>query len=91
MEAGRPGGAVRVSVQVCKATARAEVDLRHPESAQGDLRQPLRRICDLFGVTIATAQHYASVLGHPGLAGAGTNPAPSGLVPGQENQATRKP
>lgn len=27
----------------------------------------LRRICDLFGVTIATAQHYVSVLDHPGL------------------------
>jgi hypothetical protein len=30
----------------------------------------LRRICDLFGVTIATAEHYTTVLGHPGLAAA---------------------
>ncbi|WP_171069242.1 hypothetical protein, partial [Actinomadura geliboluensis] len=27
----------------------------------------LRRICDLFGVTIATAQHYTTVLNHPSL------------------------
>jgi site-specific recombinase XerC len=27
----------------------------------------LRRICDFFGVTMATAEHYASVLNHPGL------------------------
>ena len=25
----------------------------------------LRRICDLFGVTIATAMHYTAVLSHP--------------------------
>jgi hypothetical protein len=34
-------------------------------AASGDLR----RICDLFGVTIATAQHYTSVLSHPALDG----------------------
>jgi len=28
----------------------------------------LRRICDFFGVTMATAEHYASVLHRPGLA-----------------------
>lgn len=28
----------------------------------------LRRICDFFGVTMTTAEHYASVLNHPGLA-----------------------
>jgi len=27
----------------------------------------LRRICDFFGVTMATAQHYATTLNHPGL------------------------
>jgi hypothetical protein len=32
-------------------------------AAAGDLR----RICDLFGVTIATAEHYTSVLSHPAL------------------------
>jgi integrase len=32
----------------------------------------LRRICDFFGVTMATAQHYASVLNHPGLANVDT-------------------
>lgn len=26
-----------------------------------------RRICDFFGVTVATAEHYTSMLGHPGL------------------------
>ena len=34
----------------------------------------LRRICDLFGVTIVTAQHYAGVLSHPGLAGRDGDP-----------------
>ena len=28
-----------------------------------------RRICDFFGVTVATAEHYTSTLGHPGLDG----------------------
>jgi hypothetical protein len=29
---------------------------------------PIKRpICDLFGVTIATAQHYTSTLSHPAL------------------------
>jgi hypothetical protein len=32
----------------------------------------LRRICDFFGLTITTAEHYASVLNHPGLAGTDT-------------------
>lgn len=27
----------------------------------------LRRICDLFGVTIATAEHYATLISHPAL------------------------
>ena len=31
--------------------------------AGGDLRQ----ICDFFGVTIATAEHYASTISHPEL------------------------
>jgi hypothetical protein len=39
-------------------------------AAAGDLR----RICDLFGVTIATAQHYTSVLSHPALAGVDADP-----------------
>ena len=26
-----------------------------------------RRICDFFGVTVATAEHYTWRLGHPGL------------------------
>jgi hypothetical protein len=43
-------------------------------AAGGDLR----RICDLFGVTIATAQHYTSVLSHPGLASCGNDPATAG-------------
>lgn len=30
----------------------------------------LRRICDFFGVTMATAEHYARTLNHPGLADA---------------------
>lgn len=34
----------------------------------------LRRICDLFGVTIATAQHYTTVLGHPRLATPDSDP-----------------
>jgi integrase len=32
----------------------------------------LRRICDFFGVTMATAAHYASTLDHPDLADAAT-------------------
>ena len=27
----------------------------------------LRRICDFFGVTMGTAEHYALSLNHPGL------------------------
>lgn len=40
-------------------------------AAAGDLR----RICDLFGVTIATAQHYTTVLSHPALASDASPPA----------------
>jgi hypothetical protein len=39
-------------------------------AAAGDLR----RICDLFGVTIATAEHYTSVLTHPALDGPRSDP-----------------
>ncbi len=49
---GLPASAIRQDRILDEATA-----------AGGDLR----RICDLFGVTIATAQHYASVLDHPAL------------------------
>jgi len=28
----------------------------------------MRRVCDFFGVVMATAQHYSTVLNHPGLA-----------------------
>jgi hypothetical protein len=45
-------------------------------AAGGDLR----RICAMLGVTIATAQHYTSVLSHPGLA-SGKEPA-AGQAPG---------
>lgn len=40
----------------------------------------LRRICDLFGVTITTAQHYAGLLGHPALDPPGTDPGTSGTA-----------
>jgi hypothetical protein len=51
----------------------------------------LRRICDLFGVTIATAEHYTSVLAHPALDGphngpAGSHPARTTQVPASSNQ-----
>lgn len=49
---GLPARAVRQDRMVDEAIATA-----------GDLR----RICDLFGVSIATAQHYADLLSHPGL------------------------
>lgn len=49
---GMPAGAVRQDRIVDEALATG-----------GDLR----RICDLFGVTIATAQHYTTVLTHPDL------------------------
>jgi len=50
---GLPASAVRQDRMVDEAIA-----------TDGDLR----RICDLFGVTIATAQHYVSLLSHPALA-----------------------
>ncbi len=37
-----------------------------------------RRICDFFGVTIATAEYYASTMSHPDLDGFTTQPASSG-------------
>jgi integrase len=49
---GMPARAIRQDRMVDEALATA-----------GDLR----RICDLFGVTIATAQHYTSVLNHPDM------------------------
>jgi hypothetical protein len=64
---GMPARAVRQDRMVDEAVA-----------AGGDLR----RICDLFGVTIATAQHYASVLSHPGLAGQDTDPIPGSPADG---------
>lgn len=36
----------------------------------------LRRITDFFGVTITTAEHYAAVLSHPGLAKDTTSTGP---------------
>lgn len=41
--------------------------------AGGDLRQ----ICDFFGVTIATAEHYASTISHPELDDFATGPSGS--------------
>lgn len=41
--------------------------------AGGDLRQ----ICDFFGVTIATAEHYASAISHPELDNFATGPSGS--------------
>lgn len=41
--------------------------------AGGDLRQ----ICDFFGVTIATAEHYASTISHPELDDFATEPSGS--------------
>lgn len=43
--------------------------IRQDRMVDGTIAAPgdLRRICDLFGVTIATAQHYSSVLSHPAL------------------------
>jgi hypothetical protein len=47
------------------------VHRRHPEdrildepiASEGDIR----RLCDLFGLTIAGAKRYAATLGHPAL------------------------
>jgi hypothetical protein len=49
----------------------------------------LRRICDLFGVTIAIAQHYTGVLSHPALDGPHSDLIASARpASGQKNKAT---
>ncbi|RFS85959.1 hypothetical protein D0T12_04790 [Actinomadura spongiicola] len=41
----------------------------------------LRRLCDLFSVTIATAEHYAAVLNYPCLATDGPSTSSQTEVP----------
>lgn len=43
--------------------ARQDRIIDEAQATAGDLR----RICDFFGVTMATAEYYASTLNHPGL------------------------
>jgi hypothetical protein len=51
----------------------------------------LRRICDLSGVTIATAQHYASLLSHPALASPDAGSSIGEAMPSRVNQTTGSP
>ena len=45
--------------------------------AEANAGSDLRRICDFFGVTIETAEHYARTVSHPDLDGFTTDPAGS--------------
>ena len=45
--------------------------------AEANAGSDLRRICDFFGVTIETAEHYARTVNHPDLDGYAADPAGS--------------
>jgi hypothetical protein len=50
------------------------------QATHGDLR----RICDFFGVTMATAEHYATTLNHPGLTDTLPQPVASSRTQGPD-------